>query len=361
MAAQQASKPTAKQNVKAKRRVINLALQGGGAHGAFTWGVLDRLLEDDFLEIQAISGTSAGAMNAVALADGYAAEGSAGARARLNEFWRAISRAARFSPVRRSLIDRLLGQWSLDGSPGYHLLEALTRTVSPYHLNPLNRNPLREVLENTVDFDRVRSSRAIRLFISATNVETGRVKVFSRDELTADMVMASACLPFMFQAVEIDGVPYWDGGYMGNPSLFPFFYGTDCADVVIVQINPVERKGVPRTATEIHNRVNEISFNSSLLKELRAIDFVTRLVEQGRLDATEYRRVRVHLIQNQDALLPLGASSKANAEWQFLTRLRDIGRATAETWLKANREHIGQRDTANIRALFQGMDSFEPS
>lgn len=341
-----------------KRQKVNLALQGGGAHGAFTWGVLDRLLEDDLVQIEAISGTSAGAMNAVALADGYTRGGPDGARERLHDFWRAISRAARFSPVRRSLIDRLLGKWSLDRSPAYHVMDALSRTVSPYQLNPLNMNPLRDVLEKSVDFECVRSCKSIRLFISATNVETGRVKVFNSNELTADMVMASACLPLMFKAVEIDGVPYWDGGYMGNPSLFPFFHGVDCADVLIVQINPVERKGVPRTINEIQNRINEISFNSSLLKELRAIDFVTRLVEDGRLDATEYQRVRMHLIQNQEALMPLGASSKVNAEWKFLTHLRDIGRDTAEGWLKAHRDDIGQRDTADIRSLFQGMDSF---
>ncbi|MDT8439971.1 MAG: patatin-like phospholipase family protein [Wenzhouxiangellaceae bacterium] len=336
---------------------INLALQGGGSHGAFTWGVLDRLLADDRLKIEAISGTSAGAMNAVALADGFVRGGPEGAREQLDSFWKSVSKSARFSPVRRSLVDRLLGSWSLDRSPGYHMFDALTRVVSPYQINPLNMNPLRDLIAESVDFDCVRSCQAIRLFISATNVETGRVKVFHGHQLTADMVMASACLPNLFQAVEIDGVPYWDGGYMGNPSLFPFFYGSECSDVVIVQINPIERKGVPKTASEIQNRINEIAFNSSLLKELRAVDFVTRLVEDGRLDASEYRRVRMHLIHNQDTLIPLGASSKSNAEWKFLTHLRDIGRNTAEAWLEANFEQIGKRDTVDVRAMFQGVDS----
>ncbi|MDT8438905.1 MAG: patatin-like phospholipase family protein [Wenzhouxiangellaceae bacterium] len=340
-----------------KRKPINLALQGGGAHGAFTWGVLDYLLEDGRLDITAISGTSAGAMNAVALADGYTRGGAEGARAKLAEFWRAISDAARFSPIRRSLVDRLMGNWSLDGSPGFHAMDALTRLASPYQLNPLNMNPLRDILEKTIDFECVRSCDAIRLFISATNVETGRVKVFDSNEMNADMIMASACLPFMFQAVEIDGVPYWDGGYMGNPSLFPFFHGSECADVVIVQINPIERKGVPKTASEIQNRINEIAFNASLLKELRAVDFVARLIEAGRLNADDYKRVRMHRIHNQDALNPLGASSKMNSEWSFLTHLRDIGRDTAADWLSRHFDDIGRSDTANIRAMFQGRDA----
>ncbi len=339
-----------------KAKPINLALQGGGSHGAFTWGVLDRLLADDRLAIAAISGTSAGAMNAVAMADGLVRGGREGAREKLDSFWKAVSESARFSPVRRSLVDRLLGNWSLDHSPGYHTLDALTRSVSPYQLNPLNTNPLRDLIKETIDFDCVRSCQALKLFISATNVETGRVKVFQGHELTADMVMASACLPHMFQAVMIDGIPYWDGGYMGNPSLFPFYSGSDCADVIIVQINPVERKGVPRTSNEIQNRINEITFNSSLLKELRAVDFVTRLIEAGRLDASEYKRVRVHLIHNQKALIPLGASSKVNAEWKFLTHLRDIGSATAEAWLDEHYDQIGKSDSVDLRALFQGID-----
>jgi len=295
------------------RKRVNLALQGGGAHGAFTWGVLDCILEDGRLEIAAISGTSAGAMNAVALADGYTASGPDGAREKLEGFWRTMSEAARFSPVQRTPFDILMGNWSLDLSPGYHAMDTLTRLFSPYELNPLDIDPLRSIVEDCVDFDCVRHCNAIRLFISATNVETGRVKVFDSHSLTVDMVMASACLPFLYQAVVIDGVPYWDGGYMGNPALFPFHTQSDSADIIVVQINPIERRGVPRTAQDIQNRLNEISFNSSLLKELRAIDFVDRLLEEGKLDEDGYRRERVHFIENQAALKPLGASSKMNA------------------------------------------------
>lgn len=338
-----------------KTKRINLALQGGGSHGAFTWGVLDRLLEDGRLEFEAISGTSAGAMNAVICADGMMQDGRDGARAALEAFWRAMSDSARSSPIKRTPFDMFMGNWSLEHSPGYHFFDALTRMASPYQLNPFNMNPLHRLIEDVVDFERVRSCDQTKLFISATNVETGRVKVFDSKTLTADMVMASACLPMVFQAVEIDGVPYWDGGYMGNPALFPFHTQTDCSDIMVVQINPVERTNAPRTAQEIMNRVNEISFNSSLLKELRAIDFVSRLIKEGKLSDNEYRDTRIHIVENQDALMPLGASSKMNAEWEFLTHLRDLGRRTAEAWMEENFEHIGKRATVDISRLFQGI------
>ncbi len=337
------------------RKRINLALQGGGAHGAFTWGVLDRILEDGRLEIDAISGTSAGAMNAVALADGFTAGGADGAREKLEDFWHTMSEGAKNSPIKRAPIDVMMGNWSLDRSWGYHAMDAMTRMFSPYQLNPMNMNPLKDVLEACVDFSCVQSCNSIKLYISATNVETGKVKVFDSHHLTSDMVMASACLPNVYQAVVIDGVPYWDGGYMGNPALFPFHTGSDCADIVVIQINPVERKGVPRTPQEIQNRLNEIAFNSSLLKELRAIDFVDRLIDEGKLDETRYRRERIHIIENQDALIPLGASSKMNAEWAFLTHLRDLGRKTATQWLDTNFNDIGERSTVDLRAMFMGI------
>ena len=337
------------------RKRVNLALQGGGAHGAFTWGVLDKLLEDGRLEIAAISGTSAGAMNAVALADGYTAGGAEGAREKLEGFWRAMSDGAKNSPIKRAPIDVMMGNWSLDNSIGYHMMDAMSRMFSPYQMNPMNMNPLKDVLESCVDFSCVQSCNSIDLFISATNVETGRVKVFDSHMLTSDMVMASACLPNMFQAVMIDGVPYWDGGYMGNPSLFPFHSKSNSADIIVVQINPIERKGAPHSPQEIQNRLNEISFNSSLLKELRAIDFVARLIEEGKLDEADYRRERIHIIENQKVLKAMGASSKMNAEWDFLTHLRDLGRETAETWMDAHFDDVGEKGTVDLRSMFEGI------
>ena len=342
-------------NRKRSAKRVNLALQGGGAHGAFTWGVLDRILEDPRIEIAAISGTSAGAMNAVALADGFTAGGPDGARAKLTEFWRSVSNAARHSPIQRAPIDVMMGFWSLERSWGYQAMEMVTRMFSPYLFNALDMNPLREIVEDCVDFDCVRHCDGIRLFISATNVETGRVKVFDSRALTVDMVMASACLPHLFKAVVVDGIPYWDGGYMGNPALFPFHTESDSADTVVIQINPIERKGIPTSAHEIQNRLNEISFNSSLLKELRSIDFVTRLLDEGKLDPDNYRRARIHIIQNDDKLKPLGASSKSNAEWAFLTHLRDLGRETAENWIDRHYDEIGERSTVDLRAMFQGI------
>ncbi len=333
---------------------VNVALQGGGAHGAFTWGVLDRVLEDGRIDIEAISGTSAGAMNAVVLADGYATGGADGAREALERFWQAVSREGSKSPIQRSPFDIFWGNWSLDHNPAYLIFDVMSRLVSPYQFNPLNINPLRDLLEAEVDFDRVRHCQDVKLFLSATNVHTGRVKVFGTKEVTSDVVLASACLPFLYQAVEIDGVPYWDGGYMGNPVLYPFFYDCVSPDVLLVQINPIERMETPQTAREILNRVNEITFNGSLLKELRAVEFVTRLIDSGKLDATEYTRVYLHLIEGGEAMRPLSSSSKVNAEWAFLTHLRDIGRSAADVWLDENFERLGKESTADLHALFSG-------
>ncbi|MGS4887323.1 patatin-like phospholipase family protein [Roseibium sp. MB-4] len=330
---------------------INLALQGGGAHGAFTWGVLDWFLEDSRFELDGITGTSAGAMNAVVLASGMEAGGEEGARATLEAFWREVSTESRTSPIQRSPLDVLLGHWSLDYSPSYLYFDVLSRFASPYEFNPLNFNPLRDIVERTVDFEKVHCCSGLKLFIAATNVFTGKIRVFSEKEVTLDAVMASACLPQLYQAVEIDGEPYWDGGFMGNPPLYPLFYETETSDVVLIQINPIERREVPRTAREIVNRLNEITFNSTLLRELRAIDFVTRLIEEGKLDRKEYTKVHLHRIAAEE-LKPLQASSKLNAEWDFLTHLRDVGRQTAKDWLDRHFDDIGERSTIDLRKEF---------
>jgi NTE family protein len=335
-------------------KAVNLALQGGGSHGAFTWGVLDRMFEDGRIWIDAISGTSAGALNGVVAAQGMYDGGGPGARAELERFWRAVSTAGQASPIARSVFDRLMGSWSLDASPGYVWMDLLTRLASPYDLNPLNLNPLRDLVGGFVDFAKVQDCEDMPIFVSATNVETGRVRVFQREEITLDAVMASACLPFLFQAVEIEGVPYWDGGYMGNPVLFPFIDHSHCADIVIVQINPVVRPGTPRRASEILNRVNEITFNSSLLSELALIEFVDRLIDDGRVDPAEFRRVNVHILSGQEKMLPLGASSKLNTEWAFLEHLRDLGRAAADAWIAAHFDDINRRSTVRVAGRFGG-------
>lgn len=331
---------------------VNLALQGGGAHGAFTWGVLDRLLEDERITIEAISGTSAGAMNAVVLADGFEKNERAGAREALHSFWKAASQASCLSLIQRTPWDRVMGNWSLNGSPGYLLLDMLSRLASPYELNPLNLNPLRDFLAQQIDFDAVRRCPGIKLFISATNVRTGRARIFTNPELSPDAVMASACLPHLFQAVEIDGEGYWDGGYMGNPALHPFIYRCATRDIIIVQINPIDAPGTPMRARDILDRVNEITFNSSLMGELRAIEFVTRQLDDGNLDPVRYKRMLIHRIDGEAELKSLDASSKLNAEWEFLQVLHGMGYRAATQWLEQHFDRIGQTSTMDLRAIF---------
>jgi NTE family protein len=348
---------------KTATKTVNLALQGGGAHGAFAWGVLDKLVEDGRLAIDGLSATSAGAMNAAVYAYGKMTGGPDGARQALYDFWWNISQAGRlYSPVKPLPFERL---WSNGAghSMAFMAFEAVTRMLSPYQFNPFNFNPLREVLARSVDFERLVACRCTNLFISATNVRTGRVRVFTNPEMSLDVVLASACLPFLFQAVQIGGDYYWDGGYMGNPALFPLFYHTESRDVVILHINPMHSEEIPTGAPEIQDRVNEITFNSSLIKELRAVAFVTKLLEEGWIK-DEYRprlrHVLVHSIRADDCLAGLSVSSKFNCEWEFLADLRDRGREAAEHWLAENYLHIGKRGTVNLQEDYLGPSSQHP-
>jgi NTE family protein len=333
-------------------KMINLALQGGGAHGAFTWGVLDRLLEEEKLGFDGISATSAGAMNAAVFAYGLSEGGRAGAKKALANFWRRVSHAAAFGPLQPTALDRLFGNKALEYSPAFMIFDILSRVLSPYQFNPLNFNPLRDVLAESVDFDKLRTTCCpVNLFLSATNVRTGKVRVFANDQISVEAVLASACLPFMFQAVVIDGDPYWDGGYMGNPCIYPLIYECDSTDVLIVHINPLERKHMPHTAAEILNRINEISFNSSLMREMRAISFVTKLIESGELKSG-MKRMLIHSIAANEVMNELGHTSKLNADWEFLVNLRDTGRAHADAWLKENFRKLGRESTVDIRATY---------
>jgi NTE family protein len=331
--------------------LVDLALQGGGSHGAFTWGVLDRLLEEPWLRIDGVSGTSAGAMNAVVLADGYVTGGSEGARAALDTFWRRVSHVARFSPLQRSPIDVLLGRWTLDTSPFYLAFDLSARLFSPYDLNPRDINPLRDILRECVDFGRVARS-PIRLFVTATNVRTGRGRVFRNAELTPDVLLASACLPTLFQAIEIDGEAYWDGGYSGNPTMTPLIRESTARDTLLVAVNPVERPGAPRSAREIIDRLNEVSFNATLLKELRMIAVLRQVVDAGTSEGALWAGMRIHLIASE-LMTGLGASSKFNAEWAFLTMLRDEGRRCADDFLKAHGADLGRCSSMDLDALLQ--------
>ncbi|MCF3935562.1 patatin-like phospholipase family protein [Acuticoccus sp. M5D2P5] len=328
---------------------IDLALQGGGSHGAFTWGVLDRLLEETWIVIDAISGTSAGAMNAAVLADGWAKDGAAGARANLETYWRRVARAAEASPFQRSPIDRALGRWTLDTSPAYVVVDLLTRMASPYDLNPLGFNPMRRILDDCIDFDRLRAA-PIKLFITATNVHTGRGRIFRNAEITPDVLLASACLPTMFQAIEIDGEPYWDGGFAGNPTITPLVRESDADDTILVQINPRVREKTPRSASEILNRLNEISFNSPLMKELRMIALMRQAADPGTGEGARWARMRPHRIMS-DNLADFGASSKLNAEWDFISMLKTEGYRAADEFLFVHGEDLGKRATSDLDVL----------
>jgi NTE family protein len=332
---------------------VDLALQGGGAHGAFTWGVLDRLLEETWLRIDGISGTSAGAMNAAVLIVGHAAGGSAGARGALEAFWQSVSRAALLSPLRRTPLDLLLGRWTLDYSPAFIAMDLASRLFSPYDLNPGGFNPLREILADTIDFERLARS-SIKLFVTATNVRTGRGRVFRNAAISPEVLLASACLPTLFQAIEIDGEPYWDGGYSGNPTITPLVRECAASDTIIVAINPIERPGTPRTAREIMNRLNEVSFNAVTLKELRMIALLRRVADPGQSEGALWAGMRVHLVASP-LMAELGYSSKLNAEWDFLQMLRDEGRRVADAFLGAHGDDLGRRSTVDLDRLLEGV------
>jgi NTE family protein len=333
--------------------LVDFALQGGGAHGAFTWGVLDRLLEEPWLRIDGISGTSAGAMNAAVLVHGYADNGADGARAALETFWRRVARAALLSPLRRTPLDVLLGRWTLDHSPVFVAMDLMARLFSPYDLSPGGANPLRDILAEIVDFNRL-AQASIKLFVTATNVRTGRGRVFRNDEITPDVLLASACLPTLFQAIEIDGEGYWDGGYSGNPTITPLVRECNSKDTVLVQINPVERPGLPRSARDILNRLNEVSFNAVLLKELRMIALLRQVAQPDNSENAKWADMRIHRISS-DVMVELGYSSKLNAEWEFLCMLRDEGRRAGDAFLTAHHEDLGRRSTFDLDELLKSV------
>jgi len=331
--------------------LVDFALQGGGSHGAFTWGVLDRLLEETWLKVEAISGTSAGAMNAAVLVSGWMKGGAEGARAALDAYWKRVAEAAKFSPLQRSPVDRLMNRWTLDTSPAYLAMDLMTRVLSPYSLNPFGLNPISSILSESIDFLHLADS-PIKLFITATNVHTGRGRIFRNPEITADVLLASACLPTMFQAIEIDGEPYWDGGFAGNPTITPLVRESDAHDSILVQINPRERRDTPRTASEILNRLNEISFNAPLMKELRMIALLRQSADPGTGEGARWAGMRTHRIMT-DKLAEFGASSKLSAEWGFLTLLKEEGRRSAEAFLAAHGEDVGKRSTTDLDVLLE--------
>jgi NTE family protein len=335
-----------------ERKTINLALQGGGSHGAFAWGVLDRLLEDERIAVEGIVGTSAGAMNAVVTASGLTAAGNKGARRALREFWSAIGEHGRFSPMQPSLLDHFIAPANLDFSPGWIALDFLSRILSPYQTNPANYHPLRKILVEQIDFARLRRSDAVKLFVCASNVLTNRLRVFKGAEISADAVLASACLPSLFQAIEIDGEHYWDGGYLGNPPIFPLIYNCAAPDVILILINPITINEVPKSAQAILDRINTLSFNSSLMREMRAIAFVDRLVDRGFDDGGRLRKVYIHCIDAEEDMRELGVSSKLNVGGEFLMWLFELGRKQGDAFLRAHFDKIGKESSVDIEERF---------
>jgi len=341
----------ARQAKSGQSRVVNLALQGGGSHGAFTWGVLDRLLEDERIEFEGISGTSSGAMNAVVLADGFVKGGRDGARQALTRFWESV---ASHAPA-----NQLQPQGAgIDGglSPIVKALVALSRDFSPYQLNPFDLNPLRRIVTEQIDFQRLRAESELQLFVAATQVSTGKLRLFRTDELSVDALLASACLPSLHHAIEIDGEAYWDGGYSANPAVFPLFYECESPDVIVVLLHPLKRTQTPHTAEDIQSRVSELGFNSTFLREMRMIAQAIEQSEQalfpwGRLER-RLRQMNFHLIEAEALVSQLAIDSKLNAHLPFITMLHDLGRAQANLWLENDFSSIGNQSSVDLGELF---------
>ena len=329
---------------------LDLALQGGGSHGAFTWGVLDRLLDDQTLAIDGACGTSAGALNAAVMATGWADGGRPGAKAALRAFWLDVAEQGGCFGGGAPTQTGIAGS-NLEGSPLYYWSQQFLHAFSPYQFNPLDINPLREVVLRNVREEALRKG-PLSVFVTATAVRTGQPRIFHRDDLSIDALLASACLPQLFRAVVVDGEPYWDGGYSGNPAIWPLIYETSALDVMLVKINPLVRPETPDTSGEIADRVNEITFNASLVSEMRAISFVQRLVREGCLSEGEYKELRLHMIADEQHLGQLHPSSKLNTERRFLEALFDLGYAAAHGWLARHRADIGVRSTFDPAETF---------
>jgi len=336
----------------ADRKTINLALQGGGSHGAFTWGALDRILEDKRIVIEGIVGTSAGAMNAVVTAYGLTLDGNEGARRSLRSFWESVAEKGAWSIMQPSFLDRLISPGSLDYSPGWIMMDTLSRVWSPYQMNPANYHPLRDILSEQIDFDTLSRSDKVKLFVCASNVFTNRLHVFELRDMSVDAVVASGCIPSVFQAVEINGEYFWDGGYMGNPPIFPIIYNCASTDLLLIMVNPIHIEQVPRTAQAILDRINSLSFNSSLMREMRAINFVNRLVESGFDDGGRLKKMLIHCIDAEDEMTNLGVSSKLNVGREFLEWLFDLGRKRADAFLRDHFDKIGNDSSTSIEQRF---------
>ncbi|MDR2107685.1 MAG: patatin-like phospholipase family protein [Holosporaceae bacterium] len=339
-----------KKDIKDNKKRISIAMQGGGSHGAYTWGVLDRLLEEKDLVVEGVSGTSAGGMNAMAVAQGIMTGGNEGARGLLTKYWQITSEAGKTSPFKPGVLDVIMGKYTLHNSPGFLLMDFLTKVLSPYQLNPCKTNPLRGIVSELFDFDKLNAFDAVKVFLAATHVYSGKLKVFSNvtKDLSVEALLATACLPTMFTAIMVKGEYYWDGGFIGNPVIYPLIYDCETSDIMLIKLNPTHRNELPTGAAEISDRLNEITNNTSIMREMRSMHFITKLIDDGIVAPGKMKRLYVHLIEDEAAFYNLGWSSKLNTDKDFLDYLFKAGRKSADQWLEKNYDKIGKQTTADV-------------
>jgi NTE family protein len=331
-----------------KQKKVVVALQGGGSHGAFTWGVLDALLEKKDFFIEGISGTSAGAMNAVAATQGLLQNGNKGAQQMLQAYWEKIGEKGRKSPLQFSPLDKAVKHFDMSNNPVFKMMQSIGGMFSPYQLNPKNVHPMRDVVEGLFDFKLLQEAQERKVFLCATHIATGKLKIFTGKELTSDAVLASACVPSLFQAIEVNGEFYWDGGFIGNPAIYPLLYNCDAVDVIVIQIRRVHDHVIPRTVHDINNRLGEITQNACLTREMRSIAYITKLIEDGVIPKGRVKHLHMHLIRDDEFFGTLDRSSGFSADPDFLAYLRDAGRRCGEKWIKEHYNNIGVRTTANL-------------
>lgn len=343
-----------KGQVKDGKKRVSIAMQGGGAHGAFTWGVLDRLLEEKDFVVEGVSGASAGGMNAVSVAQGMMEGGNEGARAALKRYWETNAEAGKSSFLKPGLGDVLLNRYTMHNSPAFIMFDLMCKFLSPYQFNPVGTNPLTEIVNELFDFDKLNKYDGVKVFLSATHVYSGKIKVFSnvREELSTETMLATACLPTLFHAVLVKGEYYWDGGYTGNPVIYPLIYECGTPDVMLLKLNPTHRNRLPITPGEIGDRMNEITNNTSIMREMRSMHFITKLIDEGLVAPGKLKRLNVHLIENEGVFAELGWSSKLNTDRGFIMHLFEEGRKTADKWIEKNYDSIGKKSTANVAEEF---------
>jgi NTE family protein len=335
-------------NAGSPNKKIAIGMQGGGAHGAFTWGVLDYILEDGRLDIEGASGTSAGGMNCLALCQGMAEGGKEGARKSLYRYWKILSEKSKKMGMVPTPMDKFKGGYGISTNPLFTLMGMISKNMSPYEWNPKNQNMLADLVKELFNFKTIAAFEELKVFLCATNVRTSKLKIFSGNEITPEAVLASACLPVLFQAVNIEGEDYWDGGFIGNPAIFPLIYNCKTPDIVVLLLTPQYRHNTPKTLDEIHWRMTELSLINTLAREMRAIDFVTKLIDQGIADKTKIKKINMHLIEDPLVFADLDHTSALNSDWDFFQFLFEKGRETAEKWMAKNYDKIGVCSTADL-------------